>query len=58
MSRNLRQQIIFSIVFGLVGSIGGTLLSYQLEVPCGPSIVLACVGLFLVALAVGRSRKS
>ena len=58
VSRNLRQQIIFSIVFGLVGSIGGTLLSYQLEVPCGPSIVLACVGLFLVALAVGRSRKS
>ena len=57
VSRNLRQQIIFSIVFGLVGSVGGTLLSYQLEVPCGPSIVLACVALFLGSLVFARTRR-
>ena len=57
VSRNLRQQIVFSLVFGLLGSVGGTLLSYQLEVPCGPSIVLACVALFLGSLVVARLRK-
>jgi len=54
VSRNLRQQIIISIVFGLVGALGGTLISYQLDVPCGPSIVLACVALFVATLAVRR----
>lgn len=57
VSRNLRQQIVFSLVFGLIGSVGGTLLSYQLEVPCGPSIVLACVALFLGSLVVARLGK-
>src|ERR1043166_5122583 len=33
VSRNLRQQIILSIIFGLIGSVGGALLSYQLDVP-------------------------
>jgi zinc transport system permease protein len=56
MSRNLRQQIIFSLAFGLIGGVGGTLLSYQLDVPCGPAIVLACVVLFLLSLVVNRLR--
>jgi zinc transport system permease protein len=58
VSRNLRQQIIFSLVFGLIGSIGGTLLSYQLNVPCGPSIVLASVVLFVMTLVIGRWRAA
>ena len=57
VSRNLRQQIVFSIIFGLIGSVGGTVLSYQLDVPCGPSIVLTCVILFIASLIVGRSRR-
>ena len=58
ISRNLRQQILWSIVFGLIGGIGGTLLSYQLDVQSGPTIVLACVGLFAVTLLIGRLRRS
>ena len=57
VSRNLRQQIIFSLLFGLVGSVGGTLLSYQLDVPCGPAIVLTCVVLFLASLLASRARR-
>lgn len=57
VSRNLRQQIVFSIVFGVIGSVGGTLLSYQLDVPCGPTIVLACVALFLGSLVFARARR-
>jgi zinc transport system permease protein len=58
VSRNLRQQIVFSLLFGLIGSVGGTLLSYQLDVPCGPAIVLTCVVLFLGSLVFGRVRKN
>jgi len=56
LSRNLRQHILLSLVFGLLGGVGGTLLSYQLDVPCGSTIVLTCIGIFLISLAVGRLR--
>jgi ABC-type Mn2+/Zn2+ transport system permease subunit len=57
-SRNLRQQIVLSLIFGVVGSVGGTLLSYQLNVPCGPAIVLTCVALFIATLVIGRLRRA
>ena len=56
VSRNLRQQIVLSLLFGLISSIGGTMLSYQLEVPCGPTIVLASVVLFIGSIIVSRLR--
>lgn len=57
-SRNLRQQIVLSLIFGVIGSVGGTLLSYQLDVPCGPAIVLTCVALFIATLVMGRLRRA
>lgn len=54
ISRNLRQQIIISIALGLVASVGGTILSYQLDVPCGPAIVLASAVLFIGSLVLRR----
>jgi zinc transport system permease protein len=56
LSRNLRQQIIFSVMFGLLGGVGGTLMSYQLDVPCGSAIVLTCIVLFLISLGLGKLR--
>jgi zinc transport system permease protein len=56
LSRNLRQQIAFSLLFGFLGGVGGTILSYQLDVPCGSTIVLTCIGIFIVALIVGKLR--
>jgi zinc transport system permease protein len=58
LSRNLRQQIVWSIVLGVMGSVGGTCLSYELDVPCGPTIVLSCATLFLLSLAIGRLRRA
>ncbi len=58
LSRTLRQQLILSFLIGLVGSIGGTLLSYQIDVPCGPTIVLVSVALFVVSLIAGRLRST
>jgi zinc transport system permease protein len=54
LSRTLRQQILLSLLFGLLGGVGGALGSYQLDVPCGPAIVLTCLGLFLLSLALGK----
>ena len=54
VSRNLRQQIILSILLGLVGGVSGIWLSYQLDVPCGPTIVLSCIALFIGTLVWGK----
>jgi ABC-type Mn2+/Zn2+ transport system permease subunit len=56
LSRNLRQHIVLSVVFGLLSGVGGTLLSYQFDVPCGSTIVLTSIGFFLLTLALGRFR--
>src|SRR5436190_8827046 len=51
VSRNLRQQIILSIIFGLAGGLIGIALSYKLDVPCGPVIVLTCIAIFVACVA-------
>lgn len=58
ISRNLRQQIWFSVSFGLLGGFSGTLASYQWDVPCGPTIVLACISLFLFTLLIESIRAA
>jgi len=53
-SRTLRQQILLSLAIGLVGGLCGIAVSYQLDVPCGPAIVLTCIALFLASILVRR----
>ncbi len=55
VSRNLRQQIILSIGSGLVGGLAGIISAYHLDVPCGPTIVLALITLFVGTLLAGKS---
>jgi zinc/manganese transport system permease protein len=40
--------------FGLCASVGGLLLSYHLDVPSGPAIVLVAGSLYLVSVLGGR----
>lgn len=54
ISRNLRQQIILSIAAGFLGGICGIVASYQLDVPCGPAIVLTLITFFILTLLVGK----
>jgi len=58
LSRNLRQQILLSICFGLVAGIGGIALSYQLDMPSGPVIVLTSIVLFAGSIAVNKLSKA
>lgn len=54
ISRNLRQHIVLSIFIGLAGGACGVTASHQLNVPCGPAIVLSCIVLFAVTVAAGK----
>ena len=54
VSRNLRQQIVLSIVAGAAGAWVGVFAAYRLNVPCGPAIVLTLIALFTVTLLFGK----
>jgi zinc transport system permease protein len=56
ISRNLRQQIVLSVAVGLIGSLSGVGLSYYFDLPCGPTIVLTCIGFFLLSLVMSLWR--
>ena len=56
LARNLRQQIILSLIIGLFGGAAGTIASYRWDIPCGPAIVMACIAVFIVSLVVGKLR--
>ena len=58
LSHTLRQQILYSVAFGLSGGMGGIVLSYQLDVPCGPAIVMTSIGLFMLSLLFGRLARN
>lgn len=57
ISHNLRQQIILSIALGFIGGVGGIIFSYQLDVPCGPAIVLTSIVLFVITLGLRMGLK-
>ena len=56
LARNLRQQIILSLIIGLFGGAAGTIASYRWDIPCGPAIVMACIAVFVMSLVVGKLR--
>jgi ABC-type Mn2+/Zn2+ transport system permease subunit len=57
LSRNLRQHIILSLLIGLIGGWAGVWFSYRWDVPCGATIVLSCIALFLITLVASKIRN-
>lgn len=57
LADNLRQQVIFGWLAGLVAAAGGIVVSYKFNLPCGPTIALTCTGIFIVSLAIQRMRR-
>lgn len=55
ISVNLRQHIIFSMLAGLLAGFAGLAFSYRFDVPCGPAIVLTCIGIFVLTLAASKT---
>jgi ABC-type Mn2+/Zn2+ transport system permease subunit len=54
LARSLRQQILFSLLLGTLGAVGGVALSYPLDLPGGPCITLTLAAFFLVSLGFSR----
>ncbi|MGC8828644.1 MAG: metal ABC transporter permease [Verrucomicrobiia bacterium] len=50
ISKNLRQQLLFSVVFGFLSATAGTIASYYLNLPGGPCITIACVITFILSI--------
>ncbi|MFM8420700.1 MAG: metal ABC transporter permease [Verrucomicrobiota bacterium] len=52
--RSLRAHVLLTTLLGLVGSVGGVLLSYPLNLPTGPTVTMALGTLFALSLAASR----
>jgi zinc transport system permease protein len=52
------RMLLFSMLFGLIGGLSGVLGSVQLNLSTGPTIVLANVGILVLAMALGRWTQS
>ncbi len=57
LARNLRQESILSLAAGLLGGVGGLILSFQLNLPGGPTIVVTSSALFVISLVGRRWRQ-
>jgi len=53
-ARDLRGQIGLALLFGIIAGIAGLLLSYHLNVPSGPAIVLAGGAIYGIASRATR----
>lgn len=54
VSRNLRQQILFSLIVGVISGVGGVVLSYRFDLPAGPTVVITAIALFIATLFAAR----
>ncbi|MDA3885031.1 MAG: metal ABC transporter permease [Candidatus Delongbacteria bacterium] len=52
LTKNFKQMIFLSIVFGFVSSIGGLIISYDLNIPSGASIIFSSVILFIIVKTI------
>lgn len=58
VSSTLRQQILLSLLAGLLSGLGGVWLSYQMDIPAGPTVVMTSIGFFLLSLIGARQKGS
>ena len=55
-SDSLAGQVRVSVLLACLSSVGGLILSYNLDIPAGPAIVLTAGGLWLLSMADRSSR--
>ena len=55
--RSLNLMMVLATLFGMVFTTGGLVLSYQPDLPPGPTIILLAGAFYLLSLAVNRFKK-
>jgi zinc transport system permease protein len=56
LARSFRSGLWWAVGIGVVSSVGGVLLSYEVETPSGGTIVLVAIGTFLAVSAATMAR--
>ncbi|MCS7179220.1 MAG: metal ABC transporter permease [Anaerolineae bacterium] len=56
LTRRVGAMMRLAALFGVLSAIAGLYLSYYLDLPSGPAMVLVCTGIFLVALLFSRRK--
>lgn len=57
ISHTFREMTFLSIIFGMLGSTGGLLISYMMDLPAGASIILLQALFFMLMLMIRGIRK-
>jgi len=57
VASSLAQMTVLSVLFGVVATISGLVLSFFLDVPSGSTIVLVQAVLFIAAALIGRAAR-
>lgn len=54
--KELHEMMVVGAIFGMISGVGGMYLSYHLDLPSGPAIVMVVFSLFLIALLFSPSQ--
>jgi len=54
---NFKRALFTAIIFGMVSSVGGLILSYFLDTPSGATIVLFATFIFLITSLLSSKKK-
>ena len=57
LSRTFNYTTIIGVVFGVISSVSGLLLSYYFNLPSGPSMALVATGIFIICFLYQKLRN-
>ena len=57
ITKSFNRSILFGVIFGVIASVSGLLLSYYFNLPSGPSMSLVATGIFILSFIVSKLRN-
>ena len=57
VTKSFNRSILFGVIFGVIASVSGLLLSYYFNLPSGPSMSLVATGIFILSFIVSKLRN-
>ena len=57
VTKSFNKSIFIGVIFGVIASVSGLLLSYYFNLPSGPSMSLVATGIFILSLIVSKIRN-
>jgi ABC-type Mn2+/Zn2+ transport system permease subunit len=57
LTERLSRTFKLALIIGVVAAVGGVALSYQLDLPTGPTIVALLTGFFVISFGISQIRK-